>query len=178
MIKQELNSYKFNFDIWKLTLSNFKQKESEIFRNIIKETRLGKILSFSNYGICDFEDDCHIHPIVDELDKFSRSNTNMLIFNISKNDFTGDEYNKLFIYQNLGKIYESYGYVFYNTETKKQIHKYCIEYTLDNLLYSIYNTFYNYKINKKLSETINKDKFLKIKNKNNNSEKKVFDINC
>lgn len=115
-----------------INCDNYKEKELMHFIGIISGSRTGLLLNGYSFGniIFNEEDKKHEFPIIMELDSFSRSKTNCLIYNI-KND---NKYNKLFIYQTLNKDNPYYGILVYNTETGKSVHIYNIEYDYTKLI--------------------------------------------
>lgn len=134
-----MNSYSFEFWIWHFNCDNFNQKHSSILLSMINNGRLSRYMTFSSYGTITFapEDTRHKYPTITELENFSRNKTNCLIFNLTENEKNQNVYNKLFIYHSNGLQHDFYGYVFYNTETGKMIHKYFVSHEYDELCIAI-----------------------------------------
>lgn len=118
--------YKLKFNMPYINCDNYKEKELLNFIGIINGSRVGLLLTGYKYANLKFDDkdNKHEYPIITELDSFSRSKTNCIIFNISKNN----KYDKIFIYQTLNKENPYYGILAFNEETQKCTHIYNIEY--------------------------------------------------
>ena len=127
--------YKLSFNMPYINCDNYKEKELINFIGIINGSRTGLLLNGYKYANIRFDDEDkkHEYPIITELDSFSRSKTNCIIFNSNEG-----RYNKLFIYQSLNKDNPYYGILAYNTDTGKNVHIYNIEYDHSKLIIYIF----------------------------------------
>lgn len=146
-----MKQYKFEFTRWHFNYDNFKQKNLNILRNTVEQSRLGYDLKFDSYGNLSFEEEDTIlrYPIVSLLEEYNRNKTNCLVYNI--NDITKG-YNKLFIIQYIGKIESHYGLIFYNEETNDFYHKFFVNYDVSDLCIDITKSFHTFEFNKKLKK--------------------------
>jgi hypothetical protein len=128
-------TYNFEFWRWNFECDNFKQKPVQILMNTISGGRLSMDMKFESYGHIEFapEDKSNRYPTISYLDGYTRSKTNCLIYNLVPSDKNKNYYDKCFIYHSIGSQDGSYGYVFYNTETKEMLHKYFITHEDDEL---------------------------------------------
>lgn len=126
------------FSMPHINCTNFKEKDTLVIRNIIKGARLGDMISFSNYGNISFsnEDKLHWNPIVVDLESFTRSKTNCMIFDIN----TKNKYNKAIIYYSILSNDSYYGLLLYNTENNKCSHVHNINSELTNMLITVYKS--------------------------------------
>ena len=132
----EYNNLKFSMPY--INCTPFKEKDSLIIRNIIKGARLGEMISFSNYGNISFADDdkYHWNPIVTDLESFTRSKSNCMVFDIiSKN-----KYNKAILYYSIISKDDFYGLLLYNTEDNHCSHIYNINSALTNMIITVYKS--------------------------------------
>lgn len=126
--------YKLKFQLPYIDCTNYKEKDLLSFIKLINGSRVGQLLCGYKYGTItyDQEDKQKFYPIANELDNFSRSKTNCVIFNIKEGN-----YNKLILYQSILKDSGFYGFVVYNTETNKMLHIYNIDLDYTQLLGTI-----------------------------------------
>lgn len=117
--------YKFNFDWWKIEVSNLKEKELNRLVHIINNSRHVADVSFAGTGTLSFEDEDHYHVIVNPLETFNRVKSNVAIFNIHP-ESGYDLFDKMFVYYSKGKRVNNWGIVMFNTKTKEQRHLYFI----------------------------------------------------
>ena len=133
--------YKLKFQLPYIDCTNYKEKDLLSFINLVNGSRVGNLLCKYRYGTItyDQEDKQKFYPIVNELDNFSRSKTNCIIFDIREGNC--NKYNKLFLYQSILKDSGFYGFVAYNTETNKMLHIYNIDLNYTQLFDSIQRIF-------------------------------------
>lgn len=126
----------FKFAIPYINCSNFKEKDTLVLRNIIKGARIGDMLKFASYGNITFseEDVPHWNPVITELDSFTRSKTNCMIFDIDSNC----QYNKMFLYHTILPQHGFYGLLLYNSNINKFLHIYNIGYDINNLVIKMF----------------------------------------
>jgi hypothetical protein len=138
-----METYKFNFNVNYMRCDNFKQNHTYIIRNIIEKSRLGYSINFHGYGNTTFDkNDTKLQePTVEIINEFNRNKTNCLCYNIIDPKYS-NIYDKLFIFQYIGKNDSYYGFVLYNTETGKYSHKYCINYDDSDLCIAITKGFH------------------------------------
>ena len=81
--------YFLKFNMPYITCDNYKEKELLNFIGIVNGSRVGLLLNGYSYANIRFseEDKKHENPIITELDSFSRSKTNCIIFNIENNKY-------------------------------------------------------------------------------------------
>lgn len=163
-----MNKYNFEFWRWHFNCDNFNQKHSSILLSIISNGRLGRYMTFSSYATITFaeEDTAHKYPTITELENFSRNKTNCLIFDLSESEKNQNVYDKLFIYHSNGSQHDFYGYVLYNTETKKMMHKYFVTHEYDELCIALTKTLNT--LEKSSLYNFYSNRFDASKNKNNN----------
>lgn len=123
------SDYKLEFILCYLSTDNFKEKSARNLMNVIGGSRMMNFMTFDSFGHIDFaeDDNTHSHPLVSKLDKFSRSKTNCLIYDLKENIYNRAEYDKCFIYRSNGYREPSLGFVFLNTETNKCKHIFNID---------------------------------------------------
>lgn len=133
-------NFEFEFGYWNFNLANFKKKQMMILLGVIGGSRLGKYFKFSGYGNISFsdEDTAHRYPIIEMQEKYNRNKTNVLVFDMPVTDRNIDGlYDKMFLYQTDFPHIPNYGYVLYNTKTKKTNHIFYIDYDINDLTISL-----------------------------------------
>ena len=140
-----MNSYKLKFSYCYIECNNFKEKELVIFRNIISNSRLGRDMLFNCYANITFDNDDkkHEYPIINELNAFTRSKTNGIIFDIPVGDYNDGTFEKVLLYQTTNKNTGCYGLLFFNRETNLNSHVYNIDYDINDLIQHIQRTISN-----------------------------------
>ena len=124
--------------------NNFKQKDAFTLQNIVEGMRLKDDMFFEGYADMVFEqsDAHHQHPSFVMLDGFNRKNTYALVYDISESERNAlKEYDKMFIYQYLGKNFSYYGYMLYSSETKKSANHFVIPRDENDLFVNINSVF-------------------------------------
>ena len=124
--------------------NNFKQKDALTLQNIVEGMRLKDDMFFEGYADMVFEqsDAHHQHPSFVMLDGFNRKNTYALVYDISESERNAlKEYDKMFIYQYLGKNFSYYGYMLYSSETKKSANHFVIPHDENDLFVNINSVF-------------------------------------
>ena len=101
--------YTLKFEMPYINCDNFKEKDLVNLLGVITGTRINEQIENYTYGNIRFEQDDKQHwkPIASELDGFSRSKTNCIIFNVKNSN----KYSKLFVYQTLNRENPYYGIV-------------------------------------------------------------------
>lgn len=101
--------YTLKFEMPYINCDNFKEKDLVNLLGVITGTRINEQIENYTYGNIRFEQDDKQHwkPIASELDVFSRSKTNCIIFNVKNSN----KYSKLFVYQTLNRENPYYGIV-------------------------------------------------------------------
>lgn len=137
------SDYKLEFILCYLNADNFKEKSARNLMNVIGGSRMMNFMTFDSFGHIDFaeDDSTHSHPLVSKLDKFSRSKTNCLIYDLKENIYNRAEYDKCFIYRSNGYREPSFGFVFLNTETNKCKHIFNIDELPDALCIKFMQVF-------------------------------------
>ena len=143
--------------------NNFKEKELVIFRNIISNSRLGRDMLFNCYANITFDNDDkkHEYPIINELNAFTRSKTNGIIFDIPVGDYNDGTFEKVLLYQTTNKNTGCYGLLFFNRETNLNSHVYNIDYDINELIQHLQHTISNIPFRKTYNEYMEKSKALK-----------------
>lgn len=138
-----MTTYNLTFDVPHVTCENFKEKHVYMLNRNIEEGRLGMLMKFSSNANISFaeNDNQHLHPIITEQDKFNRVRTNCLIYDLTNNEYNPGYYDKLFVYHSLTKKNGWFGYIFYNTITGKQLHKYYVDLTDCGLITTLHKSF-------------------------------------
>jgi len=124
--------YTLKFEMPYINCDNYKEKDLINLFGVITGTRINDMINHYTYGnikFCD-NDIQHKYPIVTELDNFTRSKTNCIIFDI--NEKYNHKYRKLFIYQTLNRENPYYGIVGLKSDGETLVHTYFI-----NLDYSV-----------------------------------------
>ena len=136
-------SYTFNKMYPYMETSVMKQKDVNNLMSLIKCGRLKNLVEFEGYGVCEYDEDDkqmnHAHVI--KFDKFNRLRTNVLIYNIFENDWTGGVYDKLFIFKTNWPKEPTYNIVFHNTKTGVSMHHPEIENANDIVVQDIVKVF-------------------------------------
>ena len=132
-------NYEITLDFYYQTFDSFKQKSCLILQGLFANGRMIDYARFHGYGIittnCKKADKIDI----EELNKFVRSKTNCIIYDLTYNKYNPGIYDKLFIYKSdMSRDNAFYGYILYNTETHKMVNKYILDYMDDKLYQYIY----------------------------------------
>ena len=114
---------------------NWKHKTAMSIINMINGGRMKPYFKFSSFGNVSYEEDDvkKMHPIIEPHEKFNRMKSNVMIFDMPKNDTNEGYYDKMFMYHTNGVSISNYGFVLYNSETGKMTHKCYIDDTYDDL---------------------------------------------
>ena len=137
--------YDIHFDWHNINPSNFKQRMVSEISTMIGAGRMCEFFKFNGYARIDFhEDDVHhFNPFVEVQDKFNRTKTNCLIFDMPINNANRGYYDKMFLYHVNGTSVGNFGYVLYNTTTGKCTHKNYVDDAVDELVQSLAKTVNN-----------------------------------
>jgi len=137
-------NYEITLDFYYQTFDNFKQKGSLILQGLFAGGRMIDYARFSGYGIITPNSHKADKIVIEYLDKFSRSKTNCLIYDLTYNKYNPGIYDKLFIYRtDMSRDNAFYGYILYNTETGKMVNKYNLDNMDDKLYQYIYLSIVN-----------------------------------
>lgn len=124
--------YDFKFSRGGFSCDDFTRKQASILQSVISGARLNTILKFNSYANISFseEDKFFRDPHIEILDDYTNRKTNCMVYDIKANDLYGVEYkfDKIFIFQYVGKRTGYYGYILYNEDTKEYFHKYFVSY--------------------------------------------------
>ena len=132
-------TYEIKLEFYYQTFDPFKQKASIIFRNLMAGGRMIDYAKFSGYGLITTKGHKADVITVEETDKFNRSKTNCMIYDLTYNKYNPGKFDKLFVYRtNMSRDNAFYGYILYNTETGKMSNVYNIEHSDDRLYQYIY----------------------------------------
>lgn len=121
-----------------------KQTQAYILLSTIGNSALNEFMKFSCWANMWFdEENDHKHrwPIIDELDAFTKNKTNCMVFDLYYNMNNNCKYDKLFIHNTNNQKEGTYGYLLYNSRTKKTLHRYIIEGTPDALCINLKRDF-------------------------------------
>lgn len=156
--------YELECSLYYLDIDNFKEKQVGILLRTLLGGRLYDYMRFDKYAHIEFllEDKKHRYPIVTELDSFNKLKTNCIEFNLTYNTKNNGQFDKLFLYNTIYKAEKGgcFGFFLYNTKTKKCLHKFLIDYPIDNLCYYL-NREFNFMYDKCIFEWYaNKNKLL------------------
>lgn len=131
-----MKTYNLKFSFWRINVDPLKEKEINKVIWILSQSRHAQDISHVGYGeltFDDFHDEQHWNPIVEEQMCFNRRKSNCAIFDIHLTRGT-NFYDKLFLYHSNNKRIGNWGYVLYNSETKKSKHVYFIYDDLNDLI--------------------------------------------
>lgn len=156
-----------------LSFNYFKQTNANYIQALIGGSRLNEYIKFSSYGDIEFteEDHKHQYPIIIPQDGFINRHTRVLIYDMLTSHKNHDKYDKLFIYvSNKAKNKSEYGYIMFNTKTKKTYHHFLVGELYDDITTQL-NIDLNILSNSVLHKYyITKSKSIKAYNGNNNVE--------
>lgn len=131
-----MKTYNLEFSFWRINVDPLKEKEINKVIWILSQSRHVQDISHAGFGELTFDeinDEQHWHPIVEEQMGFNRRKSNCAIFDIHLTKGT-NFYDKLFLYHSNNKRIGNWGYVLYNTKTKKSKHIYFIYDDLNDLI--------------------------------------------
>lgn len=131
-----MKTYNLEFKFWKINVDPLKEKEVNKVIWILSQSRHVQDINHVGFGELSFDelkDNNHLCPIVEEQMSFNRRKTNCAIFDIHLTRGT-NFYDKLFLYHSNNKRVGNWGYVLYNTKTKKSKHVYFIYDDLNDLI--------------------------------------------
>ena len=132
-------NYEITLDFYYQTFDSFKQKSCLILQGLFANGRMIDYAKFHGYGIITTNCKKADKIAIEELNKFVRSKTNCIIYDLTYNKYNPGIYNKLFIYKSdMSRDNAFYGYILYNTETHKMVNKYILDYMDDKLYQYIY----------------------------------------
>lgn len=135
----EGKDYSFEFFRFNFNTDKFNRRHALIIKNLVSNSRLKDELVFNSFGLITYndEDKQHRYPNIEILGSEFNKKTNCIIFDLKESVKNNNYYNKLFLYHSSGPNIGNYGYVLYNTETGKYVHKYFIDYEYESLMCSI-----------------------------------------
>lgn len=137
-------TYEIKLDFYYQTFDTFKQKTLLILQGLFAGGRMIDYARFNGYGLIIPNGHKADIITIEETDKFNRGKTNCIIYDLTYNKWNPSKYDKLFIYRtDMSKDNAFYGYILYNTETKKMTNVYNIEYSDDKLYQYIYRSIIN-----------------------------------
>lgn len=115
------------FSLYYLDVNNIKQKHYGTISNLIGMSRLRKYMTLNSPGHLYFEEDDYKHryPKIEKLAQYNRNKVNCMIYDLPYNAKNDEFYDKMFIYYSDSKT-PYYGYLAYNTNTGKCLHRYLI----------------------------------------------------
>ena len=132
-------NYEITLDFYYQTFDSFKQKSCLILQGLFANGRMIDYAKFHGYGIITTNCKMADKIAIEELNKFVRSKTNCIIYDLTYNKYNPGIYDKLFIYKSdMSRDNAFYGYILYNTETHKMVNKYILDYMDDKLYQYIY----------------------------------------
>ena len=132
-------NYEITLDFYYQTFDSFKQKSCLILQGLFANGRMIDYAKFHGYGIITTNCKKADKIAIEELNKFVRSKTNCIIYDLTYNKYNPGTYDKLFIYKSdMSRDNAFYGYILYNTETHKMVNKYILDYMDDKLYQYIY----------------------------------------
>lgn len=137
-------NYEITLDFYYQTFDSFKQKACLILQGLFGGGRMIDYAVFHGYGIITTNGHKADKITIEEIEKFSRSKTNCIIYDLTYNKYNPGKYDKLFIYKtDMSRDNAFYGYILYNTETGKMVNKYNLDYMDDKLYQYIYMSIVN-----------------------------------
>lgn len=138
-----MKEYNLEFNMFYLNADNFKEKNARILVATIANARLNDFMKFSCFAHIDFDesDKKHQFPHVTEFEKYNRTKTNCIVYDLTDNANNQRYYDKCFIYRTNSPHFSTYGFVFYNSETGKCNHIYNIEEEYDVICVKLMQSF-------------------------------------
>ena len=133
--------YTLKFEMPYINCDNYKEKDLINLIGVINGTRIGECINNFTYGNIRFSDGDtqHKYPIASELDGFTRSKTNCIIFDVKDKQ----KYDKLFVYQTLNRENPYYGIVGLKSETNQPIHIYFLDLDYSVLVINMFRMIKN-----------------------------------
>lgn len=128
----ETSEYRIKMEMPYMNMDPFKQKSIHIVIDTIGYSTLATDMVFESYGIAESQDKQMTDIIVTPISKFTRGKINCIIYHLRKTAKNPGVYNKCVIYYTATDP-SYYGYIMFNTETGKQLHKYNLEFGDDYL---------------------------------------------
>lgn len=119
-----------------------KEKVSELMRRVIEGSpRMSEDFVFEGYGVITYKDEAQLHAEVEMLEKFSKKNTNCMVFRMPATSRNRNRYTHMFLYwtYNVGKNDMS-SYLLYNENTGRCVHIANIEGDLNDIMSSMNRT--------------------------------------
>lgn len=137
--------YKFELSQFGFKCDLFKQKPAFILQNTISNSRLGYDIKFNSFANIYFDESDlkYRYPIIELLDSFNRNKTNCLVYDVKDESKIYRFYNKVFVFQYVGKSESFYSVILYHTETKRFSHKFLIYYDVTEICKYITTVFNN-----------------------------------
>ena len=135
-----MNMEKFEIELSlpHVKFDSFKKKQMQILKNLLDTCRLMNLMRFSSYGSITYTDKSEKKIVIEECEKYTRSNSYCLIYDVLDTPYDDGRYDKVIIYYSSIKQ-DYYGFFLYNSNTKKSTHIYCLRYEDDNLAHRIYS---------------------------------------
>ena len=132
--------YTLKFEMPYINCDNYKEKDLYNLMGVITGTRIGEYIEKYTYGNIRFADSDKQkkYPIVSELENFTRSKTNCIIFDVKGNN----KYQKLFVYQTLNRENPYYGIVGLKDDNTT-IHIYFIDLDYSTLVINMFRIIQN-----------------------------------
>ena len=160
----KLTHYYFNCD-------NFKQKDAAILVHLISNSRLNFEMSWAGYGNISFDeaDTAHQYANIsfdeENAKVYNRKTANCLVFNLKNSENNPGYYNKLFMYHTMKSNNSAgkwYGYVLYNSITKKTLHQFFIDHEYTDLTKNLNTIFMSMNYNHELMIKLENSKKMKF----------------
>ena len=130
-----MDKIKFNVNHLYLTTSVFKESLIYKLNSIISNnTTINDLTEFLGYGIITFDDNKHETWDVEVFDKFTRGKINSIVYKVKEDEsLNPHKYDYLVVFYNNTKGYESYGYVWVDTNKQKTLLRFCLEF-IDSII--------------------------------------------
>ena len=140
-----MTNYDLTFDFTYERCDNFKEKEINTLKNILSMTRIAQEIVYKCNATISFDvsDKTHEHPHITELEKYARSKTNGIIYELKHTKTNPGIYNRCLIYKNEWPKSITWGFVMFNSETGKQQHQYMIDEDFGDLIFKIQRNLTN-----------------------------------
>jgi len=119
--------YTLKFEMPYINCDNYKEKDLINLLGVVTGTRINDMIDHYTYGNIKFceGDSQHKYPIVSELENFTRSKTNCIIFDMANK--YNQKYQKLFVYQTLNRENPYYGIVGLKSDGETLVHIYFLD---------------------------------------------------
>lgn len=131
-----MDDLKLRFERRRTVITPFTEKAAMVLRTCLCNTRFNKDFNFEGFGNIIFnkeDSEFRENPIVTNINKkFNKSDC--LVFSMYDTFKNPGIYDTMVIYQTIGKEFDNFGIVFYNTKNDVCLHKYYLTHDITEFL--------------------------------------------